>query len=180
VGLDAAPQRVLGGDQHRIGTDFERRDAELFQMCGPRPLIGKAALGMFGKPGDQVSGQRAFAHIGERYVVDDVIAMAGAQQAEEIEPAHRVRGGEGGEVRVANLGAEAVLRPMTRPGVVHGDPGAVREAGTQHIARFVAEAMERASYVLPTITWQNDSEGVLSLQKIGSDKRFRVTRFFGE
>src|ERR1700691_4082642 len=67
--------------------------------------------------------------------------MAGAQQAGEVEAALGGGGGEGGEVRVADLGAEAVLGLVARPGVVHRDPGAAREPGTQHVARFVAETV---------------------------------------
>jgi len=33
VRLDAAPQRSLGGDQHRIGVDLQSRDAELFKVA---------------------------------------------------------------------------------------------------------------------------------------------------
>jgi len=40
-------------------------------------LLGEVMIAMFGEPGDHMSGQRTFAHISERRVVDDVIAMAG-------------------------------------------------------------------------------------------------------
>ena len=33
--LDTAPQGTLGGDHDRIGVDFESRDAESVEMCGP-------------------------------------------------------------------------------------------------------------------------------------------------
>src|ERR1700688_3069614 len=92
VGLDAAPQGAFGGDQHRIGIDLEGGDAELFKMRVPGPLVGEAAVGMFGQAVDHLSGQRAFAHIGECRGIDDVIAMAGAQQGEEVEAALRPGG----------------------------------------------------------------------------------------
>ena len=38
VRLDAAPQRAFGGDQHGIGRDLERRDAEPVEMGLPRRL----------------------------------------------------------------------------------------------------------------------------------------------
>ena len=55
-----------------------------FSRCAVQAcLIGEVTVGMFGEAGDHMAGQRAFAHIGERVVIDDVIAMAGAQQARE-------------------------------------------------------------------------------------------------
>src|ERR1017187_7623444 len=42
---------------------------------------------------------------------------------------------------VANLGAESVLALVTRPGVVDRDPRRVRQAGSQHGAGFVKEAL---------------------------------------
>ena len=141
VGLDAAPQRAFGGDQHGVRIDLQGRDAELFQVRRPGLLIGEVAVGMFGEPGDHMAGQRAFAHIGERGVIDDVIAMAGAQQAEKIEAALRGGGDEGGEMGVFDLGAEAVSCLVACAGVIHRDPGAARQPGAQYIARLVAKAI---------------------------------------
>jgi len=45
------------------------------------------------------------------------------------------------------------------------------------IPRFM-DKQERASYILPSITWQSPSVGELKLDKIGSGKRFLVTRIF--
>jgi hypothetical protein len=42
------------------------------------PLVGEAAVG---QPGDHMAGERAFAHIGQRFVIDDVIATTGTRQA---------------------------------------------------------------------------------------------------
>ena len=92
-------------------------------MRGPGRLIGEAAVGMFGQAGDDMAGERAVAHIGQRLGIDDVIAMAGAQQREEVEAALRPGGAEPGEMRVADLGAEAVRGLVARAGVVHRDPG---------------------------------------------------------
>jgi hypothetical protein len=39
MGLDAPPQRTLGGDLDRIGVDLEHNDAELFEMRGPCFLV---------------------------------------------------------------------------------------------------------------------------------------------
>jgi len=78
---------ALGGDQHGVRIDLQGRDAELLKVRVPGRLIGEAAVGMSAEPTDHMTGQRAFAHLGERLVIDDVIAMAGAQQAEEVEAA---------------------------------------------------------------------------------------------
>ena len=42
---------------------------------------------MFAQAGDDGAGERAGAHIGQGFVVDDVVAMPGAQQLEEVETA---------------------------------------------------------------------------------------------
>jgi hypothetical protein len=103
VALDAAPQRAFGCDQRRVQIDLEGGDAELFQMRGPCRLIGEVTIGLFAEQGDHMRRQRPFAHIGERCVIDDVIATTGAEQAEEVEAALGGGGGEGGEMSVRNL-----------------------------------------------------------------------------
>ena len=128
VRLDAAPQRPLGGDQDRIGSDLEGGDAEPVEMCAPGRLIGEEPVRMFGQAGDHRCGERALAHVGQRLGIDDVIVVAGAQQLQEIEAALRVCGAEPGEVRVADLRAEAVRGLVARAGVVHGDPGSASQA----------------------------------------------------
>ena len=155
MGLDAAPQGAFGGDQHGVGMNFEGRNAELFKMRGPGHLIGEATVGMFGEPGDHMAGQRAFAHVGERFVIDDVIAVAGAQQGEEVEAALGRGGNEGGEVGVANLGAKAVVGLVARPGIVHRDPGAAREPDAQRFARFVAETVLALDQQADHLAWRD-------------------------
>jgi len=81
------------------------------------------------------------AHIGQGFFIDDVIAMSGAQQFEEVQTAFWTRGPEPGELSVADLGAEAVLGFVARPGVVGRDPRRVRQAGPQHGAGFVLETL---------------------------------------
>ena len=139
VGLDAAPQGALGGDRDRIGFDRKRRDAKRFQVRVPGRLIHKAAVLMIRQAGDHVGGKRALAHIGEGVVIDDVIVMAGPQQAEEIEPVLAARGAKPGEIRVADLGAIPIDRLVARPGVVHRDVGRVGKGGPQHVAGLVAK-----------------------------------------
>ena len=81
------------------------------------------------------------AQIGQRLGIDDVIAVAGAQQLEEIAAALRSGGAEPSEMRIADLGAEAVRGLVARAGVVHRDPGGVRKPGTEHIASLVQKAV---------------------------------------
>jgi hypothetical protein len=40
MGFDASPQRTFGGDQYRIGSDLEGRDAERVEMGVPGGLLG--------------------------------------------------------------------------------------------------------------------------------------------
>src|SRR5208283_3741772 len=55
------------------------------QMSAPRRAIGEDAILMLTQAGDDGSGERTGAHIGQGFVIDDVIAMPGAQQFEEVE-----------------------------------------------------------------------------------------------
>jgi hypothetical protein len=55
------------------------------------------------------------AHGGEGDVVEYEVRMPSAQQAEEIQPAFRSGGAEGGETIVADLRSDAVLGPMPCP-----------------------------------------------------------------
>ena len=128
VRLDAAPQRRLGGDQHRVWIDLEGRDAERFEVGVPGVVIGEAAVGMLDQASDHWAGQCTLAHVGERLGIDDVIVMAGAQQLEEVEAALGAGGAEPGEVGVADLRAEAVRSFVARAGVVDRNPGRARGA----------------------------------------------------
>src|SRR5271168_476461 len=139
--LDAAPQSAFAGDQHGIGADLQSRDAEPIQMDVPGRPVGEDAIGMLAEAGDDGSGERAAAHIGQGLFVDDVIVMSGPQQFEEVEAALRARGRKIGEMSVADLGAEAILAFVTRPGVVGRDPRRVGQAGPQYGARFLYEAL---------------------------------------
>jgi len=110
-------------------------------MGGPGGLIGEDPLRMFGQAGDHRPGKRALAHVGHRLGIDDVIAMAGAQESEEIAAALRLRGAKPGEVGVADLGAHAVAGFVASAGVVHRDPGRARKPGAEHIAGLVEESV---------------------------------------
>jgi hypothetical protein len=55
--------------------------------------------------------------IGADYVSEGAVTRA--QQFEEVQPALRARRAEPGEIRIADLRAEAVRRLMTSPAIVH-------------------------------------------------------------
>ena len=126
--------------------DLQGGDAEPLQMSVPGRAIGEDAILMFAQAGDDGAGERAGAHIGHGFVIDDVVAMPGAQQFEEVETPLRTGGPEPGEVRVADLGAEAVLGLVARPGVVDRDPAAFVKP-----ARSTARASSR-KLCLPAIS----------------------------
>jgi len=67
--------------------------------------------------------------------------MAGAQQLKKVETALRSAAAEPGELRIADLGAEAVLGLVARTGVVDGDPGGIGKPGPQHVAGLRQEAL---------------------------------------
>ena len=81
---------------------------------------------MLEKANDHVFGQRPFVHVGDRLIIDHVIAVTGAQQFEEVEAALGIRGAKPGEVLIADLGAEAVGDLVARAGVVNRNPGSPR------------------------------------------------------
>ena len=146
VGLDAAPQGSLGGDRDRIGFDRKRRDAKRFQVRVPGRLIRKAAVLMIRQAGDHVGGKGALAHIREGFVVDDIIVMAGPQQAQKIKPALAARGAKPREMRVGpreggGLCAISIDRLVARPGVVHRHVGSVGKPNLQHLAGLVAKVI---------------------------------------
>ena len=88
-------------------------------MAVPGRFIGEPMLGIGFQPGDHRSRQGALTHVIQRLGVDHVVTVSGAQHLQEIQPAFGAGGGEGGEVVVADLGAETVLSlcraPVYRP-----------------------------------------------------------------
>jgi hypothetical protein len=58
-------------------------------------------------------------------------------------------------VGVADLGAEAVVGLVARPGIVHRDPGAAREPGAQRFARFVAETVLALDQQADHLAWRD-------------------------
>jgi hypothetical protein len=122
MGLDAPPDRSFRGDLDRIRVDLELADAELVEMRGKRLLVSEMPVGMLGQAGDHRCRQVALAHIGYSLVIDDVIVVTGAQEREEVGAVLRGCRGEPCEVRIADLGTEAIVGFVAGPGVVHGDP----------------------------------------------------------
>jgi hypothetical protein len=87
VGRNAAPQRAFGDDAPGRLIGAQTGDAELVEMGHKGVLIGKIALGVGRERGEDRIGERMLAHIVERRVIDRVVIMPGAQQAQKIEPA---------------------------------------------------------------------------------------------
>src|SRR5712691_10883406 len=138
---DAAPQSALGGDTDRVVTARQRGNAEPVEMRLPAQAIGEAGLGMTAKPSDRRLGEMVPAHVGERLGIDRVIVVPRAQQFEEVAPALRTGSSEPGEMRVADLGAEAVPRLVAHRGIVDCDPGGARQPSPQHLARLAEKAL---------------------------------------
>ena len=84
VGLDAAPQRPLGGDLHRVGRDGELGDAEPLKMRLPRRRVGKLLVRVRRETGDGVASKRVITHKSESSIVNHVIGVSGTQQIEEV------------------------------------------------------------------------------------------------
>ena len=103
--------------------------------------VGEVRLRLLCQLGYGRTRQRPVAHVSQRLGVDHVIGVAGAEQVEEVQPALAARGGEPGEMLVADLGAHAVGRPVPRASVVHAQPGRMGQAGAQHVTGFVDEAI---------------------------------------
>ena len=123
------------------GVTVSAGDAEPLQVGRPGRLVGEVVLGMLGQARDHGTGQGAPAHVGERLGVDHVVGEAGAQHLEEVQPALRGRRGEGGEVVVAQLGADRVPVLVAGAGVVDADPARRGQPGAQHLARLGEEGV---------------------------------------
>ncbi len=110
-------------------------------MCGPGRLIGEEAVRVLGQASDHRTGQGALAHVGQRFGVDDVIAVTCAQQFEEVAAALGTGGAEPGKMGVADLRAEAIDGLVASPGVIRRDPGGAGEPGAEHIASLVEKVV---------------------------------------
>jgi hypothetical protein len=137
--LEAAPDRPFSRDACRIGRDRQAGDAEPVEMPKPGRLVREVPLGMLRQAGDHRARQHPLAHVGQGLGVDHIVAVAGPQHLEEVQPALRGRRDERGEVVVAELGADAVLVLVTGTGIVDADPARRGQPGPQHLARLVEE-----------------------------------------
>ena len=77
-------QGAFGGDADRIGRHLERGDGEPVEVRLPGLPVGEMAFLMLGQQPDDRAGERALAHVGQGLGIDRIIAMAGAQQLEEV------------------------------------------------------------------------------------------------
>ncbi len=84
-------------------------DAEM--VARPGDLVGKDPLPMLIEFLDDLAGEIAGAHVGERLGVDDIVAMAGAEQLQEVLAALGKRGPE----KRADLRGDAIPGAMERP-----------------------------------------------------------------
>src|SRR5215472_10300663 len=139
--LNAAPERALSGDLHRVWGDPQSADAKAIEMRLPGGLIDKPRLSMGRQLTDDRPGERPAAHIVDGGLVDHIIGVPGTQQVKEVQPALAASCAEPGEAVVADLRAEAVVPGVPRTGVVNGDPCRPLQAGTQHIAALGEKAV---------------------------------------
>ena len=89
---DAAPDRALGGDLHRVGMDLQGGDGEPVEVGHPRVAIGELRARVAGQQGNHLGREIAPAHVIDRRRVDHEVGVAGAQQFEKVQPALRMGG----------------------------------------------------------------------------------------
>jgi hypothetical protein len=83
VRLDRAPERALGGDQHRIGGHGQAVDAEGGEVRLPGGLVGEDLHRMRRQLLHHRTGQGTSTHGLQRRLADHVLAVAGAERREE-------------------------------------------------------------------------------------------------
>jgi hypothetical protein len=130
-------------------------------MRAPSLGVGEAALAVGGEPSHQKRRHVLLAHIGERFVVDDIVCEPGAQAFEEVHAALRIGRPEPRETIVADLRAHRVAPLVARPGVIDADPGCVRKSGAQDIARLLEEGLmagDQQAHELPLGDFDPDRE----------------------
>jgi hypothetical protein len=116
--LDRTPERTLGGEACWPEAALHAAEAEPLKVRLPGHLVREDALRMAIQAGDHRPGQGTLAHVSQGLSVHDVVAVSGPQQLEEVQPALAGRGAEPGEMVIADLRADAIPRPVPRPGVV--------------------------------------------------------------
>src|ERR1700760_2394926 len=139
--LNAAPERALSGDLHRVWGDPQSTDAKAVEMRLPGGLIDKSRLPMGSQLSDDRPGEGPTSHIVDGGVVEHIIGVPGTQQVKKVQPALAASCAEPGEAAVADLRAEAVVAGVPGTGVVDGDPCRPLQASTQHIAALGEEVV---------------------------------------
>jgi len=97
---------------------------------------------MAGEPVDDVPRQIARAHVGEGGGVDDIARRPAEQTAQESQARFARPGAEGREPVGADVGGEAALASVARPGVVDGDERRADEPRPQHGRVLGAEPVQ--------------------------------------
>jgi hypothetical protein len=132
MGVDAAPERALGGELDRIGGHRQPCEAGRLQVRPPRRFVGEALGRRPLEPVDDGAGEVVRPHVGQGRRVDDVVAVIGPQQREEVAPALGPAGGEERAAVVAELRGHAVPGAVSGTGVVDRDPAGRRQPGAEH------------------------------------------------
>src|SRR3954469_10545859 len=110
-------------------------------LSRPEPIKLTVPLRMRGQPLNERPGQGTVPHVGQSLGIDHVLAVASAQEFQEVQPAFAGRGPKPGEVGVADLRAGAVRGLVAGPGVIDRDPGRLRQPGAQHVASLIEKAL---------------------------------------
>ena len=105
----------------------------------PGWLIGEISLVTRVQTRDVRERQAMGPHVGQGCLVHRKVAMPGAQQIENVQPALRRARAEPGEPIVADLRAVAVRDLMAGTGVVDRNPRCTSKPGTKHVATFRQE-----------------------------------------
>ena len=126
------------------GATASRSRPSALEVRAPGRLVGEALDLVRREPVDHRPGESVLAHVGERFGVDDVVAVAGAQDRQEVAAALGGAGREEGEAVVAELGGDPVARAMPGAGVVHRDPGRGLKPRAQHRLGLLDEGLDAA------------------------------------
>ncbi len=101
------------------------------------------------------------AHVGKGGVRDHVVAVPGAQQVQEVQPALRLGRGEPGEAVVADLGAHPVHPLVAGAGVVDRDPPRRLQSGAQHTTQLAQEPRLEVGQRPPNLTLKDSDTEVV-------------------
>ena len=120
-------------------------DPQMLQMAAPLLLIGEVDLLGIAQSLHHRVGQLLLVHVRQRLLIDPIVAVARAQQLQEVDSA-LVRGAlEPGKRLVADVGHVAIVSPMPRAGVVDGDIARAAQTRTQQLVFLVVERVLAAA-----------------------------------